>query len=219
MMKKVRIILVIIFAVAAVGLWGAALMIQNDAKTVSYGEVTVVETADRTESMVPAFLVKEEYVPIVPDGVNITSVATIEVNNFNEGFPPAMVKDGKTADASYWEGAPNEYPNIISAEFEQSFNIHAIKLCLCPLSIWGPRIQTFSVEISTDGENFTEFIPSTDYQFDPDTGNEVILEFDTTQVKAVQLTFTANTGAVGAQIAELEIYTEDINDISELEAE
>ncbi len=216
-MKKVRIILIVILAVAAVGIWGTALSIQKNAETVSYGEVTLVATADRTESIVPPALVKEEYQPVIPDGVNITGVAKVTANNFVSPYAAVKVRDGKTAGTSYWEGAPNEYPNILTATFEDSFNIHAIKLCLCPKSVWGARVQTFSVEISADGENFTEFIPSAEYQFSPDTGNEVILDFEETNVKAVQLTFTGNTGAVGAQVAELEIYTEDISDISELE--
>lgn len=217
-MKKIRIILIVILAIAAVGMWGAAIAIQKNAETVSLGEVTVVPTADRTESIVPPALVKEEYKPVIPDGVNIAGEARIDANNYNSSFLPGKVKDGNTAGSSYWEGAPNEFPNIISANFEEAYNIHAIKLCLCPQSVWGPRVQTFSVEISTDGENFTEFIPSAEYQFDPDTGNELVLEFDKTSVKAVRLTFTGNTGAVGAQIAELEIYTEDISEISEPDA-
>lgn len=206
-MKKVRIILIVILAVAAVGIWGTVLILQKGAETVSYGEVTVVKTADRTESIVPPSMVKEEYKPIIPDGVNITGEARIDANGFNESFAPGKVKDGDTSGASYWEGEANAYPNIIAAVFQESYNIHAIKLCLCPQAIWGPRTQTFSVEISEDGETFTEFLPSADYQFDPDTGNELVLEFDPVNVKAVQLTFTGNTGAVGAQIAELEIYS------------
>lgn len=218
-MKKIRIILIVILAVAAAGMWITAFTLKKDAETVTYGQVTVVQTADRTESIVPPALVKEEYKPVIPDGVNIAGEARIDASGFNSSYAPGKVKDGKTAGNSYWEGAPNEFPNIISATFDRSFNVHAIKVMLCPQSVWGPRKQTFSVEISTDGETFTEFIPSAEYQFDPDTGNELVLEFDSTEVKAVQLTFTANTGAVGAQVAELEIYTEDITDISELEAE
>lgn len=213
-MKKVRIILSVVLALVAIGMWVGAFFVQKSAETVVYGEVTVVPTADRTESIVPQALIKDVFQPVIPDGVNIASTASIKANNFNSSFSPAKVNDGDTAGSSYWEGAANEYPNIITATFEQNFNIHAIKLCLCPQSVWGPRIQTFNVEISTDGENFTELLPSAEYQFDPDTGNELVLEFDETNVKAVQLSFTGNTGAVGAQIAELEIYTEDISELS-----
>ncbi len=208
-MKKIRIFLIILFAVVAAGMWLTAWKMQKDAEVVTYGEVTVVQTADRTESIIPPALVKEEYKPVIPDGVNITGEARIDANGFNSSYAPGKVKDGKTGGNSYWEGAPNEFPNIISATFEQSYSVHALKVMLCPQSVWGPRVQTFSVEVSTDGETFEELIPSTEYQFDPDTGNEVVLEFDATEVMAVQLTFTANTGAVGAQIAELEIYTEE----------
>lgn len=216
-MKKVSVIITVLLALAAAGLWIAAAMVEKEAAVVAYGEVTIVKTTEQTESMVPAVLIKEEYKPVIPDGVNITSAAKIEANGFNSSYAPGKVKDGKTGGTSYWEGAPNEFPNIIAAVFEEAYNIHAVKVCLCPQPVWGARVQSFSVEISEDGENFKEFLPLADYQFDPDTGNELVLEFDPVNTKAVQLTFTANTGAVGAQIAELEIYTEDISDISEIE--
>ena len=85
---------------------------------------------------------------------------------------------------------------------------HAIKVCLCPKSIWSRRTQSFGVEISKDGENYTELLPITEYLFDPDTANEVVLEFENTECMSVRLVFTGNSGAGEAQVAELEIYKE-----------
>ena len=70
-------------------------------------------------------------------------------------------------------------------------------------------MQTFCVQISEDGENFTELIPANDYEFNPDTANEVVIDFDEVGCKAVQLVFTGNTGAGGAQVAEFEIYSKE----------
>lgn len=49
-------------------------------------------------------------------------------------------------------------------------------------------------------------LPITEYLFDPDTANEVVLEFGNTECMSMRLVFTGNSGAGGAQVAELEIY-------------
>ena len=208
-MKKVRVLLMAIAAIAAVGIWGAVLILHSGAEEKAYGEVTVIPTPDRTESTEHPLFVKEVYEPVIPDGTNIAEEAKFEANGYNDVYTPRKAKDGKTAGVSYWEGAPDAYPNILTATFEEEKSIHAIKVCLCPQSVWGARTQTFRVEISADGEDFEELIPSKDYEFNPDTANEVVLEFDTITCKAVQLVFTANTGASGAQVAEFEIYSAD----------
>ena len=207
-MKKIRSILIIILAVAAAGMWCGVFVLRSQAGKPAYGEITIVETADRTESAEHPAFVKEVFEPVIPDGENIAGEAKMTASGHNDVYVPNKVNDGDTAGASYWEGAANDYPNILTAAFEEEKSIHAVKVLLCPLSIWGARKQTFSVEISPDGENFEELIASADYDFDPDTGNELVLEFDAVTCKAVRLVFTSNTGSVGAQVAELELYSE-----------
>lgn len=208
-MKKVRFLLIIILAVLAAGLWCTVFVLRSGAGEQTYGQVTVVETPDRTESTEHPLFIKEVYEPVVIDGTNIAGLAKIEANGYNDVYTPRKVKDGKTAGVSYWEGESDAYPNILTATFPEEHHLHAIKVCLCPQSVWGARTQTFSVETSSDGENFEEFIASGDYEFNPDTANEVVLEFDETSCRAVRLVFTANTGASGAQVAELELYSHD----------
>jgi len=208
-MNRIQKICLVALAITAVALWGGTWAMQAQSKLVDYGEVSVVETPDQTESITPAAFVKEEFSPVIPDGINLAENARFDANGFNDVYPPGNAKDGDTDGASYWEGMANEYPNIFTATFEEVHSIHALKLLLCPKSIWGPRVQTFSVEISQDGENFVELLPSADYSFDPATGNELVLEFDETDVLALRLNFTGNTGATGAQMAELEIYSNE----------
>lgn len=208
-MKNIRIVVISVLALACIGIW-CSVAISGKAKdneTNTYGQVTVIPTIDQETSQVPKRFVKVEFIPVIPDGVNIAENAIIDANGFNDVYMPAKVKDGNVNAASYWEGAADSYPNIITASYPEAQSIHAIRLRLCPLSIWGRRIQTFNVLVSEDGESFTELIPSKDYDFDPDTGNEVVVEFDEVNIKAVRLEFTQNTGAVGAQLAEFEIYS------------
>ena len=145
---------------------------------------------------------------MIPDGENIVRDAKIEDNGYNDVYNARKVKDGNVNGLSYWEGVSNAYPNTLTAIFEEDRTIHAMKLMLCPKPIWSARTQSLSVDISTDGENFTEFMAKQDYEFTPDRNNEVVLEFDEITVRAVRLNFYSNTGAEGAQIAEWEIYSE-----------
>lgn len=208
-MKNIRSIFLVVLMLACIGIWSGVWINSGtsvDASNIAYGDVKVIPTIDQTSSEVPQRFVKVEYIPVIPEGSNIAEDAIIDANGFNDVYMPVKVKDGNVNAASYWEGAVDSYPNIITASYLEGKIIHAIRLRLCPLSIWSRRIQTFSVWVSEDGETFTELIPSKDYDFDPDTGNEVVLEFDEVCIKAIRLEFTQNTGAVGAQLAEFEIY-------------
>ncbi len=206
-MQKSGKILLIIFSVLTAGLWCFALLSRQDGKEAVYGEIIIRETPDREESAEHPLFIKEVYEPVIPEGVNIAEDAKIEANGYNDVYTPRKVKDGNPNGQSYWEGASDDYPNILTATFEEGQSIHAVKLLLCPLSVWSARTQTFSVEISEDGETFNEFLASTDYEFNPDRGNEVVLEFDDITIRAIRFAFTGNTGASGAQVAELEIYS------------
>lgn len=168
--------------------------------------LTVVAAPEQTKSMEHEAFAKEEYVSVLPTGTNIAPEGKIKSNGFEGTFTERKAIDGKTDGSSYWEGSADSYPNELTVSFEETHTIHAIRVALNPDSIWGKRTQTFSVLYDNgDGENQT-LIPETDYEFSPDRGNEVILEFEELPVNSVTLQFTANTGASGGQVAEFEIY-------------
>ncbi len=202
-----NVFLVCLF-VMAVGMWGTIIALDTVSSGDSEGQVQVIATPKRTESAQHPDFIKEEYIPVVPTGSNIAGEARIDVNGYHDVYLKDKVNDGNKMGASYWEGAQGEYPNILTASYGESRTMHATKVCLCPQQLWGVRTQTFSVEISEDGESFTELLKEEAYQFDPDTANEVVLEFDAVRFQAVRLIFTDNTGAGAAQVAELEIYSE-----------
>lgn len=208
-MNRTKKVLIVLLAVAAAILWCVILILFVGGRKTSYGHTSVVKTPDRTESTENPLFVKEVYEPVIPDGTNIAADARITANGFNDVYTPVKVNDGRTEGQSYWEGTNGAYPNILTAAFQEAHTIHAIKVCLNPQSVWSTRMQTFCVQMSEDGENFTELIPANEYEFNPDTANEVVLDFNEVSCKAVQLVFTGNTGAGGAQVAELEIYSKE----------
>lgn len=208
-MNQTKKSLIALLAVIAAILWCAVLTLFIAGRNASYGQVSVVAAPDRTESTENPLFVKEVYEPVIPEGTNIAEDAKMTANGFNDVYTPIKVNDGRTEGQSYWEGENGAYPNILTATFKEAHKIHAIKICLCPQSVWSMRMQTFCVQISEDGEKFTELIPTNDYEFNPDTANEVVMDFDAVECKAVQLVFTGNTGADGAQVAEFEIYSKE----------
>ena len=206
-MKKVNKRLLIFLAVLTAGLWCAVLVLMIGNSKHSYGKITKVDAPEQTESEQHPLFIKEEYVPVIPEGINIAESAKVEANDYNDVYFANKVKDGNPNAQSYWEGASDAYPNILTASFKEEQSIHAVRMLLCPLSVWSTRTQTFSVEISEDGDNFTEFLAEADYVFNPDKGNEVVIEFDDITIKDIRFVFTANTGASGEQVAELELYS------------
>lgn len=193
--------------ILAVLVWGivAYLHIMNEHAQAT-GVIVKIENSDSTTVMDHPQFVKEPYEPIVLDGTNIAPDAKADASSFQETYVPRKVIDGKTKGDSYWEGAADTYPNKLILTWKEMHQCHAIKVCLCPNTAWSERIQSFSVEISRDGESFEELLPEKDYIFTPDTGNEVVLECPEEQIMGIQLVFTENTGASGAQVAEFEVY-------------
>ena len=170
------------------------------------GTVVVMKNSDSNVAMDHPQFIKEPYEPVIPEGINIAPDGKVDASSFQETYVPRKAIDGKTKGISYWEGAEDTYPNRLILTWKEQHSCHAIKVCLCPDAAWSERIQNFSVEISRDGESFEELLPEKEYVFSPDTGNEIVLEFPEEQVMGIQLVFTENTGASGAQVAEFEVY-------------
>lgn len=203
-MKKaiIALLALAIVLVNGYGIWAAG----NQKTELAPENLTVVAAPEQSESMEHEDFAKEEYVSVLPEGTNIALEGKITSNGFEGTFTERKAIDGKTDGASYWEGSADSYPNELTVSFEEEHTVHAIRVALNPDSIWGKRTQTFSVlSGNTEGENQT-LLPETAYEFSPDRGNEVILEFDGTSVTSVTLQFTGNTGASGGQVAEFEIY-------------
>jgi hypothetical protein len=72
---------------------------------------------------------------------------------------------------------------------------------------WGSRVQTLSVQTSTDGSSFATAVGSTGYTFDAATGNSVTIALPAnTTGRYVRLNITANTGWPAGQISQFEVW-------------
>lgn len=205
-MKIVRRILILLLAAANIGiLYYYKTSIQEPPQNIDPANVTVVEALEQKEAQEHPAFIKEEYKLVLPEGDNIALGKKITASSFTQVYNAPKAVDGTCGGPSYWEGA-GEYPNILTLDLGEPASIHAIRLALNPLAIWGRRTQTIGVKISEDGEIYTELFAPQQYIFDPDYGNEVQLPFDEITTRYVQLVITENSGAGGGQIAEFEVY-------------
>ncbi|MBO4406923.1 MAG: discoidin domain-containing protein [Clostridia bacterium] len=121
------------------------------------------------------------------------------------GYSPSFAVDGDIE--TYWEGN-GAYPESFTVTLSKEAAIGRIVIRLNPIEIWGKRTMRFSVAASGDGETFREILPEAEYVFDWAEGNGTELDLTSEGIRAgfIRLIFTANSGAGGGQIAEIEIY-------------
>lgn len=116
------------------------------------------------------------------------------------GYSASFAVDGDIE--TYWEGA-GEYPQYLTLTLSEKEAVAEMILSLNPIEVWGKRTQNFAVEISADGENYTELLADASYVFDWAEGNTVTVALPgDPEVLAVRLVFSHNSGAGGGQIAE-----------------
>ncbi len=109
--------------------------------------------------------------------------------------------DGNTG--TYWESANNAWPQWLQVDLGAATAARRVVLTLP--SHWGTRNQTLSV---TDGANGATIVGSATYTFNQSTGNTVTITLpNTTSVRYLRLTFTANTGWPAGQVSEFRVYT------------
>jgi hypothetical protein len=206
-MKILRRVLIVLLIIANIGILIYVLKgIKEPPQQILAENVTTVTAPDQTEAQTPPEFIKKPFELVLPEGENVAKGKLAEADGYTDVYAANRCVDGSTDGGSYWEGTSN-YPNHLTVDLKDPAKIHAIRIALNPLAIWGKRTQTISVNISSDGENFTELIKMKQYTFDPDEGNQVQLEFDEVETRYVQLVITENSGAGGGQIAEFEIYS------------
>lgn len=152
----------------------------------------------------PGYEKKEPVVPKLPEGENVALKKKVESGLHTDVYVPKNVNDGNVL--TYWEGA--DFPNTVKIDLAGTYKIRTAVIMLNPAAIWGPRTQTFEIQASLDGQEFTTIVPSTQYQFDPNTGNLAVIEFEPTEAAYVQFIFTQNSGTFekGGQAAEICLY-------------
>ncbi|GAB2978798.1 galactose-binding domain-containing protein [Saccharothrix stipae] len=136
------------------------------------------------------------------NGTNLAKGRPITASSHTFTFVATNANDDDVN--TYWEGAT--YPNTLTTQLGSNADLSSVVLKLNPSSAWGTRTQNIQVlgrEQSAAG--FTNLVSARDYVFNPATGNTVTIPL-TARVADVQLRITANTGAPGGQVAELQVF-------------
>ncbi len=108
---------------------------------------------------------------------------------------------------TYWESTNGAWPQWVQVDLGAATSVGKVVLKLPPATAWATRTETLSVQVSTDGTNFTTPVASKGYTFDPASGNKVTIPVDpAVTARYVRLNVTANTGWNAAQISEFEVY-------------
>lgn len=167
--------------------------------------VTVVEAPEQVKAKRPPCFPDPEanYIPM-PETENLAEGKPISSGEHTDVYIDTNVNDGKTD--TYWES--KGFPAELTVDLKGTYQITTAAVKLNPSSIWEARAQEIAIQVSTDGVNFTEVAAAERYQFDPDTGNRIRIDFDTVDASFVRFVFTMNSSSRtgGAQAAEVEVY-------------
>jgi len=167
--------------------------------------VTLIDTPEQEEAgLPPGFPDPEEHFIKLPETQNLAEGKSVETGEVTEVFVAANAVDGDLT--SYWEskGLPMDF----TIDLADTHTIQTVAVRLNPAPIWEPRMQTFEIQVSNDGSSFTTVVPSERYQFDPDTGNIVRVDFEPVAARYVRLHFTEKSSgrSNGAQASEIQVY-------------
>lgn len=205
---KFKVSIISLSIIILIGIIFMALLLSNipEAEIINVNAGDSQETYNSTDGT-PQETSAESNIVLEPEtieGENLALHKAVEADANTQVYYDINAVDGNVN--TYWEGAANAYPNTLTVDLGEIASIKTIRIRLNPKPIWSPRFQTFSISGSPDGEEFETIVNSTDYTFDPATVNTVTIDFDVVSVRYVRLEFTANSGAPGGQIAELEVY-------------
>lgn len=165
--------------------------------------LTVVAAPEQTEIGVPpGFEVPEVVVVEMPETPNLAEGKELDSGAVTDVYVAPNALDGDPL--TYWESAG--YPAEFTVDLADTYAVKTVGIQLNPAPIWAARTQTFEILGSSDGTTFETIVPEETYQFDPDTGNAIRVDFDAAEVQFVRLVFSANTGSVGAQAGEIMMF-------------
>jgi len=136
-------------------------------------------------------------------GPNLAAGKTMSASSYTQTYTPANTNDSDQS--TYWESANNAFPQWLQADLGASTSVNQVVLQV-PVSGWGARTQTLSVQGSIDGSNFTNIAASASYTFDPATNSTVTINFAATGTRYLRLLITANTGWPAGQISEFQVF-------------
>lgn len=136
-------------------------------------------------------------------GSDLAQGKPIEASSSTFTYVAANANDGQTS--TYWESAGGAYPATLTTKLGADADLSQVVVKLNPDAAWSTRTQNIQVlGRGQDATAFTSLAAAKDYTFNPATGNTVTVPVSGAAAD-VQLKFTANSGAPGAQVAEFQV--------------
>ncbi|MDH6546213.1 CARDB domain-containing protein [Streptomyces sp. SAI-041] len=126
----------------------------------------------------------------------------VEASSTTQNYVAVNANDGNLG--TYWESAG--FPANLTVKLGSDADVEAVRVKLNPDASWGPRTQAFEIlGRASDQTSFKSLKARADYAFSPSPGGNSVLVPVTGRVADVRLAFASNTGAPGAQVAEIEV--------------
>ncbi|WP_213002803.1 CARDB domain-containing protein [Winogradskya consettensis] len=137
-----------------------------------------------------------------PAGTNLAAGKTLEASSAAFNFVAANANDGNLA--TYWES--NGFPATLTARLGSDADLTGVVVKLNPDQAWGTRTQSIQVLGRTQGATaYTSLKARTDYVFNPSANQNTVTIPVSGRAADLQVQVFSNTGAPGAQIAELQV--------------
>jgi hypothetical protein len=137
-----------------------------------------------------------------PQGTNLARNKPIEASSTTQNYVARHANDDNTA--TYWESAG--FPADLTVKLGADADLTAVVVGLDPDQVWGPRTQSIQVlGRAQSASAFTSLTARADYAFSPYAGRNTVTIPVTGRYADIRLTFFSNTGAPGAQVAEVRV--------------
>ena len=136
------------------------------------------------------------------NGTDLAHGKPIEASSTTQSFVAANANDGQVG--TYWESSG--FPSTLTTRLGADADLTSVVVKLNPDGIWGTRTQTIQVlGRGQAGGSFTSLAAASTYTFNPATNQNSVRIPVSGRAADVQLAFTANSGASGGQVAELQV--------------
>lgn len=130
-----------------------------------------------------------------------------EVAEHEDVYDISNMIDGNTS--TYFESKKGVFPAEFAIDLGDVYNVKYVNLHVPPVLLWEKRTQEIEILGSLDGVTYEVVKVSTEYVFDPMTGNTVSIVLDeAVAMRYFKLVYNSNSSGYGAQISELYVYGE-----------
>ncbi len=137
----------------------------------------------------------------------------VDSTEHNDVYPVVNVVDGDATGTSYYES--KSLPATIVIDLKDVYKLNKLVLSLPPILTWSARYQKIEISVSDSNVSYTDKKPdftvvkeATDYLFDPQTGNRVVLEMNDVSCRFLKVVIFSNdaSGGYGGQLSEISAY-------------